>query len=777
LAGCKLHTFPDIDGNVSSITTLDLSWNSFPDATKIASLLTLASNVIHLDLSYCSMYGPIPHSLGKLSSLKKLDLSGNKLNESIPESLSQLLQLEILDLSNNSLQGFVPRLHRLCNLRVLNLSKNKLVGDLNGMREGQPRCNKYSLEELDLSLNRLTGSLPDWIGQSRKLKTLDLSCNTLDGYFPETLGQLSELVCLNVGFNSLQGVVSDTLFSNMTKLEELRLSWNLLNFTTSAAWVPPFQLKIIDLVSCKMGPQFPSWLRTQWKIFYLDISNARISGEIPNWFWNASSGAEYLNISNNLMSGKIPASLKFLSARMVDLSSNQFHGRLPHLNSSVKYIFLHENLFSGDLRPILTKTMGELNIVSLSGNLLSGEIPLDICNLRYLGIFDISHNNISGEIPECQINPISSLVIVNLASNYLHGSIPQWMAASQLEVLRLDSNSIHGEIPYFLKDCTDMIILDLAGNKLTGNIPSWIGENLSSLKFLRLRSNMLTGTIPPQLAYLTSLQVLDLAQNDLSGIIPSSFKNFTAMSQLNRTVEDIIDNYNQTVLIIVTRKCLEQVLDVVVKGRLLEYTKTLSLVMVLDLSCNRLSGKIPTELMDLIGLQSLNLSRNQLTGKIPDNFHGTAQLEALDLSRNHLSGSIPRSITLLSSLSNLNLSYNNLSGRIPSGNQLRTLIDRSIYVGNYDLCGFPLPNCSGDGPSEVPVQDAGAEDENDNSDLSELYISMSLGYVVGLWGICGTFLLKKSWRVAYFRFFDDMSNKFIQAKERLRRQIMLVNQG
>ncbi|ONK57041.1 uncharacterized protein A4U43_C10F15990 [Asparagus officinalis] len=166
---------------------------------------------------------------------------------------------------------------------------------------------------------------------------------------------------------------------------------------------------------------------------------------------------------------------------------------------------------------------------------------------------------------------------------------------------------------------------------------------------------------------------------------------------------------------------------------------------VFDLSCNRFSGEIPMEMMDLVGLQSLKLSGNQLTGNIPDNVGRLAHLETLDLSSNHLTGAIPTSITLLSSLSSLNLSYNNLSGAIPT-------------------CGFPLPaKCPADEPPQQSPQ-AGVD-----SDMFELYLSMGVGYVVVLWGTCALFLFKKSWRMAYFCFFDDVADKFFVAKERLRR--------
>ncbi|CAN6557528.1 unnamed protein product [Malus baccata var. baccata] len=54
------------------------------------------------------MQGPIPSSLGKITSLQVLDLSFNSLNGSIPETLGQLTSLQTLNVNSNSLSGKVP---------------------------------------------------------------------------------------------------------------------------------------------------------------------------------------------------------------------------------------------------------------------------------------------------------------------------------------------------------------------------------------------------------------------------------------------------------------------------------------------------------------------------------------------------------------------------------------------------------------------------------------------------------------------------------------------
>ena len=110
----------------------------------------------------------------------------------------------------------------------------------------------------------------------------------------------------------------------------------------------------------------------------------------------------------------------------------------------------------------------------------------------------------------------------------------------------------------------------------------------------------------------------------------------------------------------------------------------LSNLQTLDLSDNRLLGKIPDEFKDLTNLHTLNLQGNQLTGGIPRELSGLTNLRILDLSDNDLSGRIPANLTNLVNLGTLHLGGNQFDGCIPAA--LRD-------VTSNDLAGLGLPFC------------------------------------------------------------------------------------
>ncbi|XP_038975001.1 receptor-like protein EIX2 [Phoenix dactylifera] len=687
-----------------------------------------------LDLSSNFINSTMPGWLFNISRLEHLDLRFNDIRGIIPPAIKNLASLNFLDLSGNQfLEGKIPgALWGLCKLQHLGLSRINISKNLHELDEVFTGCIKNSLETLHMWDTQLSGYLPDLLGDFRMLKSLDLSSNSISGSLPASIGRLAglaELVSLDLSSNSLEGVMSEEHFANFTKLNFLGLSGNQLILNLTSDWIPPFQLQTLYISSCKLGPQFPAWLGTQENIHSLDSSGNGISCTLPDWFWRSF----------------------FQHIDYLDISSNGITGALPNFYSStIQILDLSNNSFSAVIHPGIGKSMPHLKFLLLSANNLSGEIPLSFCQPDFW-VLDLSKNHLLGELPNCW-NHSSPITVMDFSSNSLSGSIPPSICQiPYLESLHLSNNNLSGELPLSLKSCVNLCTLDLGQNAFIGTIPTGIGESLLSLSILRLRSNKLVGNIPPNLSRLSALQILDLANNNLSGTIPSSFGNFTAMKVLRGTNGNISDymNYNEN-------------LQVTMKGSDNEFSTFILLVIAMDLSGNNLSGKIPEELANLFGLVSLNLSGNHLTGEITKKISALRQLQSLDLSRNNLYGRIPSSMIALTFLSYLNLSYNNLSGKIPLGNQLQTFIDPSIYAGNPGLCGFPLAQkCKDDKTNQGPNA-VGGDKQNDNamdeeaSEIERLYMSMGLGFAVGLWAVFGPLLFNRKWTEAYFRLIDQV---------------------
>ncbi|KAG9441218.1 hypothetical protein H6P81_017072 [Aristolochia fimbriata] len=783
-------SMPPSIGNLTNLEVLDLSENSINGTVPrclISNLchlriLRLEGNSIRgmeplprclsdsleeLNLHGNQLGGDLQVLLGEISNsktLKILDLSFNSLSGYIPPSIGNLTNLEVLDMSGNSINGTIPRslISNLCHLRILGLGGNSIRG-----MEPLPRCLSDSLEELNLHGNQLGGDLQVLLGEisnSKTLKILDLSYNSLSGYIPysssssttgdgrilsyvleeldldgnklsghvilQNIGKFTNLARLSISDNSLPIVITEDVLSNLQWLEDIDLSNNRLVWKVkSRTWLPPY-ISRIYLSSSQVGPKFPSWLQHHNAISELNMSNAKISDDVPNWFWKIATGMEDL-----------------------DLSDNQLRG------------YLSNNI-----------GMSALYILDISNNSLSGPIPKDFCMHENLARLDLSSNHFHGNIPDCWGKGGRNLFYIDLSNNNLSGDFPRSLGdLPYLAFLHMRNNFLSGEISTITKNMNNLVVLDLAYNRLSSVLPTWgtIGEQLLNLRILSLRSNLIHGDIPSQISQLSSLQFLDLSYNKLSGAIPTSFGNFTAMTRVHNETDEVFEYTTSDYSGAKTKDSVWMNL----KGVELENRGSLGFMNHIDLSSNNLSGDVPEELTQLLGLVSLNLSGNSLKGGVPKMIGKLRQLESLDLSKNKLSGEIPSSISNLNFLSKLNLSYNNLSGPIPTGFQLQTLnVDLSIYVGNDNLCGPPLlRKCS---TNELPNngkfgggEKRGKEDE---LEIIGLFISIALGFVVGFWGFYGFLIFKRSWRIWYYRFVDEMMDKvyvaFVVRAARLKRK-------
>ncbi|KAJ0909649.1 putative non-specific serine/threonine protein kinase [Helianthus annuus] len=592
------------------------------------------------------------------------------------------------------------------------------------------RVRLSSLKVLRLNVNRLSGKLPDSIGNLTSLEWLEISFNKLNGSLPVSLGKLGNLTYLSVHHNLFTGDVTEDHFANLTALTVLWAEANMLTLKLSVKnWTPPFKLGTLKIGSWNLGPRFPSWLRSQGNLTEIDIGNTGISDIMPRWFWSSFSDIDFLNISHNSIRGTLEDLSILAPESVVDLSSNRFEGPLPGKFNEADFVLL-----------------------DVSYNHLSGSLEQFLCPSlekdRSLQVLELANNNLSGVIPDCWMN-WQALSVINFENNKLSGGIPKSIESlSSIQSFNIRNNNLSGKLPAFLLNSKSLQIIELAENEFTGSIPLLINGEETKLKLLSLRLNKLAGEIPEELCRLTSIQILDLAHNNLSGTIPTCFYNFSIISRRQQPSPLVF--YDVPFQIRVLGSAL-----LVTKGREYEYRSILYLVTTLDLSSNKFSGPIPKELMHLSGLRWLNLSGNHLSGRIPEEIGKMTSLESLDLSVNQLEGRIPSSMTRLTTLNWLNLSSNKLTGKIPTSTQLQSFSESS-FMSNA-LCGPPLALCNKKGVPPDVSTGGESKEPNDESDDKNwgFIISIVLGFIIGIWTVVAPLFASK-WRSTYYNFLDNV---------------------
>ncbi|XP_004515442.1 uncharacterized protein [Cicer arietinum] len=599
-------------------------------------LPTSLSNLQHLirfDLSYNSFSGQIPNVFSGMAKLQELNLGSNNLQGQIPSSLFNLTQLDTLDCSFNKLEGPLPKkITGFQKLIELTLENNLIHGTIPSW------ClSLFSMVNLDLSNNRLTGHISAI--SSHSLEVLYLWGNKLQGNIPESIFNLANLTQLFLSSNNFSGFVNFQLFSNLQNLEYLYLSDNSqlsLNFESNFNFS---RLRELGLSSLSLTG-IPKLSGKLSNLSYLDLSNNKLNGTVPNWLLETSTS---LNLSQNLFTS------------------------IDHFSK-------------------------KLDSIDLSFNLLAGDLSfLSDCNMSSLRILNLANNNLTGTIPQCLAN-LSSLLILDLQMNNFLGTLPNNFSKDcSLETLNLNDNQLEGHLPISLSNCKNLEVLNLGNNKIQDYFPYWL-QTIDVLKVLILKDNKFHGSI----ANLNinnpfpNLIIFYIAGNNFSGMLPKDlFKNFVAMRSYNGRF-----HYMSILLGGIDRPISQlsmyyDYVSLATKGIQLKFVKIPTIFVSIDLSRNKFEGEIPNVIGELHGLIGLNLSHNRLTGPIPQSIANLKNLESLDLSSNRLSGVIPLELTNLIYLGTMNLSNNHLVGEIPKGKQFDTF-SNGFYEGNLGLCGFPL---------------------------------------------------------------------------------------
>ncbi|XP_060670470.1 receptor-like protein EIX1 [Ziziphus jujuba] len=738
------YAFWNISGEIRSSLTklkslrhLDLSFNTFDD-NPITEFFGSLKNLQYLNLSNAGFSGAVPPNLGNLSSLLYFDLKDSRrLHVDNLEWVTGLISLKHLVMNEVDLSmagsDWIRTLKKLPSLTELHLSSCMLSAPIPPLTF----VNLTSLAVLDLSYNSLNSKIPDWLVNISSLVSLDLTLNNFYGRIPLGFSDLPNLQILvlnsnykltaschqlfrgrwemirvlNLAGNKLHGKLPASI-GNLTFLTDLALGANNDHYKN---------LSVLWLNGNELNGPLPKSLGQLSELSSLDVSSNQLTGMVTETHFS------------NL--GHLPSLLNLASNAVVDVSSNLFKGSIPLPSDDFYFLNVSKIKLSGTIPYNIS---GSLIFLSISDNQITGEIPASISNNPSLQVIDLSNNNLIGSIPSVFVNCFY-IKALDLSKNNLSGSIPTDLGfLSMLQTLHLNDNNLSGEIPSSFQNLASLETLDLGNNRLTSTIPAWIGKGLEGLRILKLRGNAFSGELPPVLSNLSSKQVLDLAENRFQGSIPASFGDFKAMTR--------VQNINRHLLYGMFGKIYEENLVVNMKDQSLIFSKIPSLVVNMDLSGNNLSGDLPREITKLSGLVFLNLLRNRISGHIPESISKLKQLSSLDLSSNKLSDHM-------------------------------TTFDAPLFAGNIGLCDIPLDvKCPSDDEDDVdPEKGLNTSKNSRSGDTSTdkwFYLSVGLGFAVGILVPYLVIAMKRSWSVAYFNDVEKVVDRilFLWLKYRTRQQ-------
>ncbi|KAG4156901.1 hypothetical protein ERO13_D02G027500v2 [Gossypium hirsutum] len=674
---------------------------------KLSSTL---SNLEILDLSENYLNDSILLSLSELSSLRYLDLSINKFEGSSHlrgfQLLSRLNNLETLDLSWNSLKNTILfHMRNLSSLKTLRLSGNQLKGRLDHIHDGT-QLRLTNLEELDLSDNLFRNNTISFLQGLSSLKSLTLFNNRLQGSLDtKGLSNLTNLKKLDLSVNqieSFQSFKDGGRKLELTHLEELYLDGNHFNTSVFASLN-----KLSNLKS-------------------LSISGNQLKGSIDMKDSNVSSSLEEIYLDYSTLNTNILQS---------NISRNHFQIPLsfaPFANlSNLKSLSIDENKMVLEPSFYTSIPKFQLEVISLSKCITSQQLSLKLRTFLYyqydLRYVDLSRNNFSGTVPTWLLEnntklevlilkgnsftgplslpsaPNSDVSFFDISQNKVQGQIPSNICSTfpHLRRLFLSKNAFEGNIPLCLSGMKDLSTLDLSNNLLYGKVPEELIAK-GSLTILRLSTNNLSGNVVPVILSANGVQHLYLDGNNFSGEMtnvdvstfefPNSLREIDlSNNKLHGKLPRWIGNASFLGRLAMSNNSFEGSIP-------MEFCKLNSLEF-LDLSQNNLSGSI-LSCFNPPYIEHVHLHGNRLRGPLSLAFYNSSSIVTLDLRGNNLTGSIPKWIYTLSSLSVLLLKDNHFHGKVPI--ELCKLHSLSIIDLSQNMFSGPIPSCLGN--LSLPMQ-------------------------------------------------------------------------
>ncbi|KAK9879045.1 hypothetical protein WA026_003861 [Henosepilachna vigintioctopunctata] len=394
--------------------------------------------------------------LEELPNLRRLSFKNATIST---KNLTLSTNISHLDVSGNNLEYWSDIGDGLRNLRVLDVSNNRLNSLLNYSFRTM-----NSLEVLNVSSNNISVIEPETFDNLDNLKCLDLSDNIIATLTYKTFLPIITLQYLNMSKNQM-GIISESWFTSLTKLQQLDVSWNKLQRVDPGSLELPSLARLLLAGNSNLGETGDSniLVSTGRKLQTVDASHIGLQQVPPS----LTPSIRTLKLSGNKIQTISCGDLdSYPLLQLLDFTSNDISfieedalGRLD----SLTMLFLTDN----KIREIPKSLPEKLKVLGIEQNELDKIAEGDLQGLTKLEVLLLRDNKIS-IIEAKAFSQLGSLVTLDLSKNPVSVLHPGCLLGPvSLQVLRLSGIELISpakDVSFPLSAPEHLITLDLSNS-------------------------------------------------------------------------------------------------------------------------------------------------------------------------------------------------------------------------------------------------------------------------------------------------------------------------
>uniref|UniRef100_K7KD10 Uncharacterized protein n=1 Tax=Glycine max TaxID=3847 RepID=K7KD10_SOYBN len=478
------------------------------------SVLMPLRDLQELSMSWCGLSRPLDPSLTRLENLSVIVLDGNKYyHPQCQKTFLHFKNIIILSLTNCGSNGTFP--HKIFNIGTLSVIDTSWNNNLHGFLPEFP--SSRSLYSLSVSNTNLSGEIPSFIGNMRKLSELNLSKCGFSRTISNSLLNLTKLVqidSLDISNNNLSGRIPSFLFTSQS-IELFHNQFSQLDKIRNVS-----RLYSLDLSSNDQFGPFSTSILQLSTLFVLHFSSNQFNGSVQLNKLLELSLTSFLSLSNNTLDGSIPNSIYIASSLQVfDLSLNNIYGtiiscHIPYAipaSCSLWILNLHGNLLDGPIPNSLSCCL-KLKVLDLGLNQIIGGFPCFLKKISTLRILVLWKNKFQGSLRCSKTNKTWEIVqIVDIAFNNFSGKLPGKYFTTWERYIMHGEQETESKLMELVKIFTIFTSIDFSSNHFKGPITK---EHMDFKElYIFLSKTTLSSEIPLSIGNLRRLESLCLSQN------------------------------------------------------------------------------------------------------------------------------------------------------------------------------------------------------------------------------------------------------------------------